>query len=188
MISSKNLLTTFSLIAVLLLSGTALPARATQSSGRSFAPHAPTYVGTASKFLTGPTAVTPSFGTSGETGPSSSSRENLPTKNPRPFVGNDPSPPVVPFPSVSCIPPGPSCDTISSTADGATTNPIGLHASDSASLYPSIGDVEPPDQGLCTGNGFVIEALNLGELRIYDTSLTAVSGVVSLDSLMGLPP
>ncbi len=88
---------------------------------------------------------------------------------------------------MSCDPLGLGCDEISTSAGGAVTNPLALNARDSASLYPSIGDVEPPDQGLCAGNGFVIEALNIGELRVFsDSSLSAVSGVVSLDNLMGL--
>ena len=41
--------------------------------------------------------------------------------------------------------------------------------------------VEPPDQGLCTGNGFVLETVN-DVLRIFDTNGNPVTGVVDLNS------
>ena len=44
---------------------------------------------------------------------------------------------------------------------------------------------EPPDQGLCAGNGYVIDAVNT-EMRIYTTSFTAISGVFSPNAIDGL--
>ncbi len=65
------------------------------------------------------------------------------------------------------------------------TNPMGLNAVNS---FNSFGyNVEPPDQGLCANSQYVLEVLNIGELQVYGASnLKPVSGVVSLDSLMGL--
>ena len=47
--------------------------------------------------------------------------------------------------------------------------------------------VEPPDQGLCAGNGFVMESLNQ-VLRVYDRSGNALVGVVDLNTFYGYPP
>jgi len=47
--------------------------------------------------------------------------------------------------------------------------------------------VEPPDQGLCAGNGFVLESVN-DVLRVYDRSGNARTGVVDLNTFYGYPP
>ncbi len=44
--------------------------------------------------------------------------------------------------------------------------------------------VEPPDQALCAGNGFVLEAVN-DVLRVFDSGGNAVSGVVDLNTFYG---
>jgi hypothetical protein len=44
--------------------------------------------------------------------------------------------------------------------------------------------VEPPDQGLCAGNGFVLESAN-DVLRVYDSAGNALSGVVDLNTFNG---
>ncbi len=44
--------------------------------------------------------------------------------------------------------------------------------------------VEPPDQGLCAGNGFVMEAVN-DVLRVFDTSGNALTVVVDLNTFYG---
>ena len=47
---------------------------------------------------------------------------------------------------------------------------------------------EPADQGLCVGNGYILESVN-SALRVYDAGTgTAVSPVVSLNEFYGLPP
>jgi hypothetical protein len=46
--------------------------------------------------------------------------------------------------------------------------------------------VEPPDQGLCAGNGFVMESVN-DVLRVFDTSGSALMGVVDLNTFYGYP-
>ncbi|HVS88382.1 MAG TPA: hypothetical protein VHF01_09190 [Candidatus Acidoferrum sp.] len=44
--------------------------------------------------------------------------------------------------------------------------------------------VEPPDQGLCVGNGFVMEAVN-DVLNVYDTAGNSLLGVVDLNTFFG---
>ncbi len=46
--------------------------------------------------------------------------------------------------------------------------------------------VEPPDQGLCAGNGFVVESVN-DVLSIYDTSGARLVGPVDLNTFYGYP-
>ena len=92
----------------------------------------------------------------------------------------------VSVPIISCQPLGPGCDTISTSNGGATTNRYGLSATANGKLYGE--DVEPPDQGLCAGNGYVMESTNLGEVQVFNPNLAPASPIVSLDSLMGLAP
>lgn len=46
--------------------------------------------------------------------------------------------------------------------------------------------VEPPDQGLCVGSGFVMETVN-DVLRVFDTAGNPVSGVVDQNTFYGYP-
>jgi hypothetical protein len=92
-------------------------------------------------------------------------------------------PVISPFPTVSCAPVGPGCDAISGSG-GAKSNRNGLAATANGGLFGE--DIEPPDQGLCAGNGFVLESINIGEIRVFNAKLAPVSGITSLDSLMGL--
>jgi hypothetical protein len=46
--------------------------------------------------------------------------------------------------------------------------------------------VEPPDQGLCAGNGFVVETLN-DVFRAWDTSGSPKTGVIDLNTFYGYP-
>jgi len=46
--------------------------------------------------------------------------------------------------------------------------------------------VEPPDQGMCAGNGFVVESIN-DVLRVFHTDGTAATGVVDLNTFYGYP-
>jgi hypothetical protein len=91
-----------------------------------------------------------------------------------------------PVPAVSCAPLGRGCDGISTTAGGATAVK-GLNAVDSATHTTNkFKDVEPPDQGLCAGHGFVTEINNIGEILIFNTALKRQSAPISLDTVMGL--
>jgi len=46
--------------------------------------------------------------------------------------------------------------------------------------------VEPPDQGLCAGGGYVFEAVN-DVLRVYQPSGSAASGITDLNTFFGYP-
>jgi hypothetical protein len=62
-----------------------------------------------------------------------------------------------------------------------------MNAVDSARHTANIyKDVEPPDQAMCTGNGYVMEGNNIGEIKLFSTSLASASRVISLDQIMGL--
>ena len=45
---------------------------------------------------------------------------------------------------------------------------------------------EPPDQGLCAGNGFVFEVVN-SVVRVFDTAGNTLTGVAALNSFYGYP-
>ena len=47
--------------------------------------------------------------------------------------------------------------------------------------------LEPPDQGLCVGNGMVVEAVN-NAYRVYDTSGNPLTAVIPLSQFYGLAP
>jgi hypothetical protein len=47
--------------------------------------------------------------------------------------------------------------------------------------------VEPPDQGLCVGNGFVLESVN-DVIRVYDRKGNPLTGVVDLNTFYGYKP
>jgi hypothetical protein len=46
--------------------------------------------------------------------------------------------------------------------------------------------VEPPDQGLCVGNGYVLEVVNT-VLRVFDSNGNALTGVADLNTFYGYP-
>src|SRR5215212_1457326 len=46
--------------------------------------------------------------------------------------------------------------------------------------------VEPPDQSLCVGNGYVVEAVNT-VLRVYGTNGAPKTGVIDLNTFYGYP-
>lgn len=99
-----------------------------------------------------------------------------------PRGGADPTPP-----AVSCQPLGPGCDQINSSSGGAT-GVKGLNAVDSTSQSTNVlgTDIEPADQGLCAGNGSVVEANNIGEILVFNKALRRESSVIPLDTVMGL--
>jgi hypothetical protein len=89
-------------------------------------------------------------------------------------------------PTISCQPLGPGCDNIS-RSPGGSVSVKGLNAVDSGTLPTNpLGDIEPPDQGLCAGHGFVVETNNIGEIMIFNQRLNRLSGAIPLDTLMGL--
>ena len=46
---------------------------------------------------------------------------------------------------------------------------------------------EPPDQGLCAGNGYVMETIN-SAIRVYRSNGTPASGVAAFNEFYGYPP
>ena len=100
----------------------------------------------------------------------------------RPFMNRlKPTTAVTP-PTISCEPLGPGCDNI--IGSGGAVGVKGLNAVDSGELIG--GDIEPADQGLCAGNGFVVESNNLGEVLVFDLALQRASTVIPLSTIMGL--
>jgi hypothetical protein len=93
-------------------------------------------------------------------------------------VGPDPTPPMI-----TCQPMGPGCDRISLSSGGAV-GVKGINAVDSGAILQ--GDIEPADQGLCAGNGYVVETNNVGEILIFNTALQRKSAVIPLATVMGL--
>ena len=170
------------------------PGRVTVSS---LGTYSPTYVGPAATgcyhqgcdLLTGPNQ-TPS--TASYTGSGTPPSGDHPVADPDipsalrspvlPKSGPDPAPP-----SVSCRPLGPGCDPISLFSGGAV-GVKGLNAVESAEQSTNVEglDIEPADQGLCAGNGYVVEDNNLGEVQIFNQHLRKVSPVIPLDTIMGL--
>lgn len=74
-----------------------------------------------------------------------------------------------------------------------------LAASDAAASVPGLNhrdqrlanrgnqfSLEPPDQALCAGNGFVVEAVN-SVIRVHDRSGAVVAGVQDLNTFLGYP-
>jgi hypothetical protein len=196
--------------ALLSVSGAAATAsapgtRTTSVTTSSLGRFSPTFAGPAAtgcpagcSLLSGPfnTPSTSSFAAGGHPAAISRTgtvRDNwhvLPAPVPRRHplgAGRDPVPSSgAVLPSVSCQPLGPGCDRISTSPAGAV-GVKGLNAVDSASLSTNfIGDVEPPDQGLCVGNGYVLEANNIGEMLVFNTALQRQSAPIPLDTVMGL--
>jgi hypothetical protein len=176
-------------------STTRVPASA--DSGTSYAPSSPTFVGSAAtgcasgcSLLSGPfttsssqTAASPNAG-AGTSGP-----HPMPAPTAGSHAAGSSSAAATPapvIPRVRCEPLGAGCDTISTSSAGAV-GVKGLNAVDSGSLSTNpLGDLEPPDQGLCAGSGYVVQANNIGEIQVYNTALQRQSAPISLDTIMGL--
>jgi len=177
---------------------TASTALASGPSSSSLGTYSPTFVGSAAtgcvsagcSLLTGPfrSGSTASLASSGNVdnalaGHANSSRANHVMPSPRvPRNGPDPSPP-----TVSCQPMSAGCDSINTTSGGAV-GVKGINAVDSGTLSTNVSalNIEPADQALCAGNGYVVEGNNIGEILVFNTALERVSPVIPLDTVMGL--
>src|SRR5579859_7767444 len=74
-------------------------------------------------------------------------------------------------------------DTPSGDARGGVAQAVkGLNAYNLAMTHGFVA--EPPDQGLCAGNGYVIEMVNLN-LKVFDAKLNALSGAMVLETFFG---
>lgn len=165
---------------------------ASEVTTSSLGTYAPTYVGSASYVLLGPTVTGPLTDPGTSSGAAGTPQVTVngiaPYQEGRvsgfraPLTSGDP-----PSPVVSCVPPSIGCDSISSSAAGAV-GVNGLNASSSGELSTNVLgiDIEPADQSLCAGNGYVIEDNNLGEIMIFTSNLAHHSDPISLDTLMGL--
>ena len=90
-------------------------------------------------------------------------------------------------PAVSCVPLRHAVVTRSARRRAAPPSVKGMNAVDSATRTTNIfKDIEPPDQGLCAGNGSVVEVNNIGEILVFNTALQRESAPISLDTVMGL--
>jgi hypothetical protein len=195
--------------------GNAKKVQAHAASTTSFGPSSPTFVGPAAtgcasgcSLLTGPFTTTSTASSSstsnapavlnsparwggahampGPTAAGIAERSHIVRSHARAsaHVAAAPTPVI---PNVRCHPIGLGCDTIS-TAKGGATGVKGLDAVDSASLSTNSSalDIEPPDQGLCAGNGDVVETNNIGEILVFNTALKRLSTPIPLDTVMGL--
>jgi hypothetical protein len=167
----------------------------------SLGQYSPTFAGTAAtgcssgcSLLTGPFRTTSTASLSAASAAKAAAGRPLtapaapaarPRELPSPMLsrnGPDPTPP-----AVSCQPMGPGCEHISMDSGGAT-GVKGLNAVDSSEQSTNTlqQDIEPADQGVCAGNGYVVEANNIGELLIFNKGLHRKSSVIPLDTVMGL--
>jgi hypothetical protein len=209
LLSLLSLLALAVALVVAPVGATAAPvAKAAQADGgtggimsSSLGNFAPTFVGPAAtgcasgcNLLTGPTGTpstanltSSSSGSSGGTPVSDPDvpKALIPPQLPRHATSDPPVDPTIP--TVSCQPLGPGCDTISSSSGGAT-GVKGLNAVDSGTLSTNVLglDIEPADQGLCAGNGYVVEDNNIGEILVFNKALKRKSSVIPLDTVMGL--
>lgn len=112
-------------------------------------------------------------------------REMPEPKRPGPPLGAKPN--AVKLPTVSCEPMRAGCDQVDGSSGGAV-GVKGLDAVDSGSQATNLLglDIEPADQGLCAGNGYVVESNNIGEVLVFTPELQRRSAVIPLDTLMGL--
>lgn len=74
---------------------------------------------------------------------------------------------------------------------GGATSTAALNAYDSgqANFIANFGplDIEPPDQGLCVGNGYAVDAVNLA-VQVYNSStLATLTSPQNLSGLLGFP-
>jgi hypothetical protein len=86
---------------------------------------------------------------------------------------------------------------ISAATPGLTATVAGLDGFDQGITHPAYTssgqaeplpgvDLEPPDQGVCAGNGFVLEVNNM-VAKVYRTGLTSPTAAAPLESLFDTP-
>ncbi len=195
-IAGRQMLLSFSLaIFMILLFLASAGTLAAQVKTSSLGVYSPTFVGPAAtgcksgcSLLTGPNAVPavpPGTTGSGGSGSGATIPKNVKSlPSPLQKYGPDPAPP-----AVSCQPAGPGCEKISSSSGGAV-GVKGINAVDMGISLTALGasftDIEPPDQGLCAGNGYVVEANNGNTILVFNTSLQRQTAAIPFDTIMGL--
>ncbi len=91
-------------------------------------------------------------------------------------------------PAPAALAPSTSSTPVDGATPGLLTSFEGLnHFKNRFSSGGNQFSLEPPDQGLCVGNGFVFETVN-DVLEIYDTAGNSLSGPVALNAFYGYPP
>ena len=83
-------------------------------------------------------------------------------------------------------PPAPKASPRASR-DGALYAFPGIGAADVDKALGGVAGITPPDQGLCVGNGFVLEAVN-SSLQVYDILGAPVGAGVDLAPFFNFPP
>ena len=146
--------------------------------------------------LSGPMMTTPEIFSPGTMAATNALSSNAAIHGPAPSLPHRPAAGTAlaavadpPIPTVSCQPASAGCDAVSGNSGGAVAQRLGLSARVNDALYPTIGDIEPPDQGLCAGNNYVMEIINIGTLQVFKGppgGLGVASSTIPLDSLMGL--
>ncbi|HLY87228.1 MAG TPA: hypothetical protein VKO84_12085 [Gaiellaceae bacterium] len=91
-----------------------------------------------------------------------------------------------PIPDTGTVPTPPATPIVTATP-GLQTTFQGLDHYDTRTRDGGNSfSLEPPDQGLCTGNGQVVESVN-DVMTIFDTSGNRLTGAVSMNAFFGLP-
>jgi hypothetical protein len=79
----------------------------------------------------------------------------------------------------------PTASASQTTSSGRATSAFGLNARDQGVTHGF--DVEPPDQGMCAGNGSVLEIVNL-VMKVYSQSnFSGVNQAMALETFFGQP-
>lgn len=187
-------------LAVVGFSGLAVGTGAAMSAGQvshvtttMLPTHSPTFAGPANRALMGPFAGSAAVATPAETAQMShsvaQSLAHVHLSAPAPAApsrgglsAHKIAQQTTPIPTVLCQPVSTGCDSVSTSSSATGVN--GLNVVDSSGLFGLT--IEPGDQGLCAGNGYVLESNNIGEMMVYNTGLQQTSADISLDSVMGL--
>ncbi|HKE71964.1 MAG TPA: hypothetical protein VKB57_00005, partial [Acidimicrobiales bacterium] len=90
-----------------------------------------------------------------------------------------------PFPKKPLNPPKVNSSALA-VSDAAASVPGLNHRDQRLANNGNQFSLEPPDQALCAGNGFVVEAVN-SVIRVHDRSGAVVAGVQDLNTFLGYP-
>jgi hypothetical protein len=90
----------------------------------------------------------------------------------------------MPGPAAGSVPTATATQTETSGGSQATSA-FGLNAADLSRTHGFV--VEPPDQGLCAGNGYVLEAVNLNLKVFTQANFSGVGQTMALETFFGLP-
>jgi len=185
-LKKRTVLASLALLAILLASGGFLQVNATSSSNISLLASskvsstnvAPSAVSTVTKMGTSPALstiqVSPADNAAIAKAENNAQAEHPGTNGPNLLAA-----------AAHFAPPIVSPSTVVNNGGGAKSAK-GLNAYDNGGVDGGL-DLEPPDQGLCAGNGYAIDVLNV-ELQVYSESTFApLTSDVSLMAIIGFP-